>query len=302
MNHKQRYKFISLVIFLSFSVALLRLFQTTIFPDSRLQFQEQQGQIRGNIYDRKGRLLAGASMTKALFVRPNKLSSELRTYLKEYFVSLGSFSEQELSNLDKTNKSFVYVKRDITPSVVAPIQKIIDLLKTEKYISNDVLELLSEESRFYPYPFLRPIIGLLGRDKHGLYGVEYAIDNHLRNGTRATLSLDAEISRVAYEELDQVVKNSQADCGSVVVISLSNREILSLVQVNSNQQPTSISHIYEPGSVMKLFTAAFAMEQGIASTISPKFNDAQPYKVGDYTFSRPLYGYINLKTMLQKSA
>ncbi|MGL4388758.1 MAG: penicillin-binding transpeptidase domain-containing protein, partial [Brevinema sp.] len=157
-------------------------------------------------------------------------------------------------------------------------------------------------SRFYPYPFLNPILGVLGRDKKGLYGLEYAIDSHLREGHTATLSIDAQISRVVYEELDQVVKASGADSGSVVVISLSNREIVSLVQISTNNYPISIAHIYEPGSVMKLFTAAFAMEQGIASTISPKFNDAEPYKVGNYTYSKPLYGYINLKTMLQKSA
>ncbi|MGL4394699.1 MAG: peptidoglycan D,D-transpeptidase FtsI family protein [Brevinema sp.] len=301
-NTQRRYKIISAVIFICFSVAAVRLFQTTMLPDPRLQSQGERGGIRGNIYDRKGRLIAGASSTQSLFARPNKLSPELIDYIKNYFRSLGSFSEAELSNLDKTDRSFIYIKRDLTPSLAAPVQSLITLLKKEDYIPNDVLELISEESRFYPYPFLTPILGVLGRDKKGLYGLEYAIDSQLRQGHSATVSLDAQISRVVYEELDQVVKSSDADSGSVVVISLSNREILSLVQISSNNHPTSIAHIYEPGSVMKLFTAAFAMEQGIASTVSPTFNDAQPYKVGDYTFSRPLYGYINLKTMLQKSA
>lgn len=302
MNKFSRYYFISSIIVIAFSVTLVRLFQTTMFPDKRLNLNQEASDIRGNIYDRKGRILASASTTKSLFARPKQLAPELREYLKTYFLSTGYFSEQEVENFDKLDRNFVYIKRDMTPSIVKPVKELIALLKQEKYIKSDQLELISEDSRFYPYPCLRPIIGILGRDKSGLFGLEYTIDNYLRKGIGAQTTLDAEISKIAYEELQQAVKNSEADGGSIAAISISNREIIALVQVGSNSAPLSVSHIYEPGSVMKLFTAAFAMEQGLASTTSPTFNDASPYKIGDYTFSKPLLGYINLRTMLKKSA
>lgn len=304
MKQQQRFFLLSILILLSFTFTILKLIQTTIFPDDRLTTVNiRTSEPRGNIYDIRGRLIAGVSSTSSLYARPSRISLELREYLKEYLLSTGYFTAKDVANFDRTNRNFVYIKRDMTPSILAPVELVFNTLKKEKFITNDELGITFEESRFYPYPFLSPIIGILGRDGVGLYGVEYTINTALNQGQHATVTLDAEMSRIAYEELYSFVSESDADSGSVGIIDLKTRNILSLVQVSEQPHiPISISHIYEPGSVMKLFTAAFAMEQGLASTESPVFDDYTPYKVGDYTFSRPAFGYIPLSTMLTKSA
>ncbi|MDK2817945.1 MAG: penicillin-binding protein 2 [Spirochaetota bacterium] len=303
---KQSYRFLTLSVCFLFGFLFtgIKLVQTTLFPDKRLSSVNYRISIpRGNIYDTRGRLIAGISSTSSLYVRPDRISLELKEYITQYLRSTGYFSVSDLVNFDKTNKSFAYIKRDMTPSILAPVELLYNLLKKEGFLKNDELGITAEESRFYPYPFLAPIIGILGRDGVGLYGVEYTQNKTLVQGSSVTLSLDAEISRIAYEELYRVVQESDANSGSVGIINVKTKEILALVQVSDDiHRPVSTSHIYEPGSVMKIFTAAFAMEQGFASTESPTFDDFTSYKVADYTFSQPKFGYIPLSTMLTKSA
>ena len=304
MKQSHRFLFLSVLFLIGFFLTGIKLVQTTLLPDTRLSSVNYRITTpRGNIYDTRGRLIAGISSTSSLYVRPDHISPELKEYIKQYLLSTGYFSTSELKNLNKTNKNFVYIKRDMTPSILAPVEALYDLLKEEGYLKTDALGITSEESRFYPYPFLSPIVGVLGRDGIGLYGAEYTLNEPLNQGSSVTLSLDAEMSRIAYEELYRVVKESDAYGGSVGIINIKTREILTLVQVSDDKEkPLSVSHIYEPGSVMKLFTAAFAMEQGLASTESPTFDDYTPFKIGDYSFSKPRLGYIPLSTMLMKSA
>ena len=304
MKQSHRFLFLSILFLVGFLLTGIKLIQTTLLPDKRLSSVNYRITTpRGNIYDTRGRLIAGISSTSSLYVRPAHISPELKDYIRDYLFSTGYFSTSELNNLDKNNKNFVYIKRDMTPSILAPVKLLHDLLKKEGFLKTDALGITSEESRFYPYPFLSPIVGVLGRDGLGLYGVEYTLNETLTQGSSVTLSLDAEMSRIAYEELYNVVQESDAYGGSVGIIDIKTREIRALVQVGDDKnKPLSISHIYEPGSVMKLFTAAFAMEQGLASTESPTFDDYTPYKIGDYTFLKPRHGYIPLSTMLTKSA
>ncbi|MGL4367297.1 MAG: peptidoglycan D,D-transpeptidase FtsI family protein [Brevinemataceae bacterium] len=304
MTKLPRFHIFILGIFLIFGLTILRLGQTTLFPDKRLKTSfEKTNNPRGKIYDKFGHLIAGVSSTRSLYARPKKLSDELRDYLKSALFSTGYFSEEELKNFDKTNRHFVYIKRDMTPSITKPVEELYNILKKEKYLTQDELGLISEESRFYPYFFLSPIIGSIGREGSGLQGIEYTFNSELQQGLDIHLTLDIEVSRIAYEELARSVSESDADSGSVVILDIKSRELLALVQAGKNSEsPLSVSYIYEPGSVMKMFTAAFAMEQGLASTTSPLFDDNTAYKIGDYTFNKPVLGYIPLGIMLKKSA
>ncbi|MGL5955236.1 MAG: peptidoglycan D,D-transpeptidase FtsI family protein [Brevinema sp.] len=304
MKNSSRFIILISIFLVGFVFTGVKLIQTTLFPDQRLSSVNYRiTQPRGNIYDIRGRLIAGVSSTSSLYARPSRISEELKAYLKQYLLGTGYFSHTELEGFEQTNKNFVYIKRDMTPSISTPVQLLYKTLKDKGLLKNDEIGITAEESRFYPYPFLSPIVGILGRDGLGLYGIEYTQNELLKQGYSLTLSIDAEISRIAYEELFRVVKDSNADSGSVGIINLKTRDILSLVQVTDQvHQATSVSHIFEPGSAMKLFTATFAMEQGLASTSSPNFDDATPYKVGNYTFSQPRFGYIPLSTMLTKSA
>ena len=112
MEKKTRFLVLSCGILLIFGVTLVRLVQTTLFPDKRLSTVNVHSSIpRGNIYDIKGRLISGVSATGSFFVRPDSLSLELREYLKSYLLSTGYFTSQDVEKIDLTDKHFMYIKR-----------------------------------------------------------------------------------------------------------------------------------------------------------------------------------------------
>ncbi len=304
MKQTTRFMFLTAIFFAGFVFTAVKMIQCTLLPDKRLSAVNYRIKSpRGNIYDARGRLLAGVSTTSSLYARPDIMSEELKDYIKFYLLETGFFSESDVSNFDRTDRNFVYIKRDMTPSISAPAEALFNALKKEGLIRKDELGITTEESRFYPYPFLSPVVGVLGRDGAGLHGIEYTQNEILDKGYSVKLAIDAEISRIAHEELNRVVQESGAEGGSVGIIDIKTRNILSLVHIGGvSDRSGAVSHIYEPGSVMKMFSAAFAMEQGLASTESPDFDDYSPYKIGSYTFSQPRYGYIPLSEMLTRSA
>lgn len=302
MKDEMRFKLLSVIIILCFGMAALKLAHTSLFPDERLKTAVTHRAVpRGVIFDRKGRLLAGASMTRSLFARSSKISPELKLYIKTVLGNTGYFSAEELSGLDKDDKSFVYIKRGMTPSITEPVLALMDEIKKNGWMKGEGLGLDSEESRFNPYPFLEPVVGVLGRDGKGLSGIEFTMNNVLDQGDSISLTIDAEFSRIAYEELMKGVSTAEADGGSVAIMDIESRSLLALVQSQGGQN-YAMGYNYEPGSVMKIFAASFAMETGLATTSEPLFNDRDPYRIGDYTFDKTAYGMIPLSVMLQKSA
>ena len=303
MKDDLRFKILCTMIFLLFGVTAIKLAQAALIPDERLRSGNTRSTSvrRGNIYDRKGRLIAGASATKSLFVRPARLSPELKNYIRSFLKNTGYFSDSELRALSRDESNFAYIKRGLPPSVTEPIIAMLNEIKKNGWMQGEGIGLETEESRFYPYPFLSPVVGNINRDGVGVSGIEFTMNDALKLGDNVTLSIDAEFSRIASEELLKGVRLAQAEGGSVAIMDIDNRSLLALVQTQG-ASAYATSYIYEPGSVMKIFTSAFAMETGIASTSEPLFNDRDAYRVGDYTFSRPAYGMIPLSIMLQKSA
>ena len=123
MKQSLRFRVLSVLFVIIFFLTGIKLIQTTLFPDERLRTTNYRITTpRGNIYDTRGRLIAGISSTSSLYVRPALISTDLKKYIREYLLSTGYFSTSELENLDKVDKNFVYIKRDMTPSILAPVE------------------------------------------------------------------------------------------------------------------------------------------------------------------------------------
>jgi cell division protein FtsI (penicillin-binding protein 3) len=124
------------------------------------------------------------------------------------------------------------------------------------------------------------VVGFTDIDDKGLEGVEFAFQDPLLGhpGSRSVgrdihLALDSKIQHIAYSQLKQAVENFKARAGSVVVADTRTGEILALANwpsynPNNRERLTgaqlrnrAVTDIYEPGSVMKPFTVALALEE-----------------------------------------
>ncbi|NDY92277.1 peptidoglycan D,D-transpeptidase FtsI family protein [Ideonella livida] len=97
-----------------------------------------------------------------------------------------------------------------------------------------------------------------------------------KEGEDLTLTLDALLQAVAYRRLEQAVLDSQAKSGSVVVLDAGSGEVLALSNYPSFDPAApgrssawartnrALTDAYEPGSTMKPFIVALAIEKGLA--------------------------------------
>ena len=118
---------------------------------------------------------------------------------------------------------------------------------------------------------------------------------------------------MAYEELNKAVDYHQAKAGTVVVLDAQTGEILALVNspAYDPNQPGSagseqrrnraVTDMIEPGSAMKPFTIAKALDSGKVN-ISQRFN-TNPYKIGPATVrDTHVYPSLDLRGIMQKSS
>jgi cell division protein FtsI (penicillin-binding protein 3) len=159
-----------------------------------------------------------------------------------------------------------------------------------------------EYRRYYPAgEEFAQTLGFTGQDDNGQEGMELALqeqlagkhgsqrvikDNHgyivedagslhpSKPGSDIVLSLDSHLQHIAYRELESAVRQHRAKAGAVVVLDANSGEVLALVNYpgyNPNNRKNAsanalrnraITDLFEPGSTLKPFTVAMALEAG----------------------------------------
>jgi cell division protein FtsI (penicillin-binding protein 3) len=246
---------------------------------------------RGQIVDRDGVMLAASVPAFAVWAIPEDLRSAAPDTLHA-LARLLEMEEADIVTRIGSNRNFVYLKRQIEPGVGREIAA----------LKIPGIGLTREFRRVYPQGAVTShIVGFVGRDGKGLEGFELAhqdrllatsgyrrvIKDRLGNivedagnnaesvaGKDSVLAISNKIQYVAFKHLKEAVEKFQAKAGSAVVVDARTGEILALANYPSydpNNPPElrgaalrnkAITDIYEPGSVLKTFTVALAVDRG----------------------------------------
>jgi cell division protein FtsI (penicillin-binding protein 3) len=256
---------------------------------SRLQ---RDNSHRGMILDRNGAPLAISTPVDSVWANPEVFATQKRTWPK--LAALLDMSPREFAQLLRKSdgREFMYLKRAVPP----------DLAERVMALGVDGVSLQREYRRYYPLgPVAGHVIGFTNVDDQGQEGVELAYDNWLRAvpgekrvlrdlqgkavevaesvtlpepGRDLVLSIDRRIQYLAYRELKAAVTANRARAGSAVVVDARTGEVLALVNepdFNPNNRADlksqvfrdrAVTDLFEPGSTMKPFTIAAALESG----------------------------------------
>ena len=258
--------------------------------ESRYRRELEISASRGRIADRNGDVLAISTPMKSIWAVP--ADAKLNAEQQKQLARLLEMDVKELSRKLASDRNFVFLRRQLPPEVGERIAA----LKLPG-IGQD-----KEYRRYYPSGEMTAhIVGFTGVDDKGLEGVELAFQNQLighpgsrsvikdrrgqivedvgsirppQDGKDIHLALDSKIQYLAYSQLKQAVTDFQAKAGGAVVIDAKSGEILALANwptYNPNNRERlsgaqlrnrAITDTFEPGSVMKPFTAALALESG----------------------------------------
>jgi cell division protein FtsI (penicillin-binding protein 3) len=177
---KARIFVVFVLLFLCFPLIFLRIVQLQLVKKdelSRLASKQHQSIIsfipkRGTIYDVKGKILAKSIDVHSVYARPSDLKNPSQTANK--LADILGLKRGALIKKVKAKKSFVWVKRKVTPKETAAIE--------ESRLEG--IHFVRESRRFYPHSHSAAhLVGFVGIDSKGLEGIEAKYDTSLKGNT-----------------------------------------------------------------------------------------------------------------------
>ncbi|MDV4143823.1 MULTISPECIES: peptidoglycan D,D-transpeptidase FtsI family protein [Shimia] len=278
------------------SVVFLSLFSVVGARMAMLSFSEAQepratvsGSMitsqRADIVDRRGRILATNLETYSLYAQPHHMIDKAHV-ARELVKVFPDLDEEKLFKRFSGNRKFMWIKKKLSPEQKQAVHD----------IGDPGLMFGPREMRLYPNGHLAAhVLGgasfrkedVRAAELAGVAGVERHFNDVLRdpaNGDKAlTLSLDLTVQAAAERVLYGGMKLMNAKGAAAVLMDAHTGEVISLVSLpdfdpndrprpptegNASDSPLfnrAVQGVYELGSTFKIFTAAQAMDLGLAN-------------------------------------
>ena len=292
---------------------------------------------RGLITDRRGDVLALSTPVDSIAANPRVLGTDAQQ-LVVLAKALGKHPEKLRARLARySQRHFVFLKRGLPPAEAANVMRVV------KAHGIQGVHVKPEYRRYYPAGEVAAhVLGFTDVDDRPQEGLERAFDDVLRGengaklvlrdgrrqavddvenirspraGNHLALSIDQRLQFIAYRELKAAVKRHRAISGSLVLLDARSGEILAMVNQpsfnpNGNRsnragrlRNRALTDLFEPGSTMKPFTVAAALDKGDIQVDSLIDTSPGYFRVGaaQVRDSRNL-GVIDIGTVLSKSS
>ncbi len=247
---------------------------------------------RGMITDRNREPLAISTPVASVGASPADVTAtpEQMKRLSQLIELDGGEIQKRLAD---AHRDFVYLKRHLPPEQA---QKVMELDVPGVFLQR-------EYRRYYPgSDYFAHLIGFTDIDDRGQEALELAFNDQLagkpgsrrvikdrlghivedvesirlpQQGRDLALSVDARIQYLAYRELKSAVEAHRAKAGGIVVIDVQTGEVLAMANqpsYNPNNRGKrdprrtrnrAVTDLFEPGSTLKPFTVAAALESGL---------------------------------------
>lgn len=246
---------------------------------------------RGMITDRHGEPLAISTPVESVWASPQDMDAT-PAQIKKLAGLIGVDVAEINKRVSGPQRDFIYLKRHLPPETAA---RVVELNMSGVFLRR-------EFRRYYPAGELTAhMLGFTNVDDDGQEGIELAWQDALagqpgsrrvikdrkgrivedvesirapRAGKDIALSIDSKIQYLAYRELKQAVEASKAKAGGIVVLDAQTGEVLALANLpayNPNNRMKmsgararnrALTDVFEPGSTLKPFTVAAALEAG----------------------------------------
>ncbi|MFH6783669.1 MULTISPECIES: peptidoglycan D,D-transpeptidase FtsI family protein [Methylobacterium] len=274
---------VSLVFGAVFLTLMGRLVSFALFPDDPVTASARRAeaggttQVRPDIIDRNGEILATDIRTVSVFAEPKNI------YDKDEAVELLTAVLPEINARDlreklSSKKGFVWVKREITPRQQVEVHR----------LGIPGVGFLPDHKRVYPNGTAAAhILGVTNLDNVGIAGIEKYIDRQgLRDLTSlgfveksadmapVQLSIDLRAQHAVRDELAWGMEHYRAKAAAGLILDVTTGEVIALASLpdfDPNEpkdalDPDRINRmnvgVYEMGSTFKAMTLAMALDSG----------------------------------------
>ncbi|HQC84832.1 MAG TPA: penicillin-binding protein 2 [Rhodoferax sp.] len=287
---------------------------------------------RGRILDRNGLILASSVPAPSIWAIPEDVDLD-----KAQLQRLAKMLDMPVSDLAKKlrdeDKTFVWIKRQVDAGIAKQIAE----------MNLKGIYQRKEYKREYPEgESAVHVVGFTNVEDNGQEGVELTFNKDLagKSGSRRVikdrlgrvvedvgdqippvegrdlqLSIDSKVQFFAYQKLREAVVENKAQAGSVVVLDVLTGEVLALANYPSYSpakrsnltgaqlRNRALTDTFEPGSTMKPFSIALALEKGLVKPES--IIQTAPGKItisgSTITDAHP-HGALTVNEVIQKSS
>jgi cell division protein FtsI (penicillin-binding protein 3) len=288
---------------------------------------------RGALLDRNGEPLAVSTPVDSAWADPVVLRASPQR-VPEIAAALGVTPENLEHRLTASpDRRFIFLRRHLNQASARALEA----------LDIPGVGLRREYRRYYPTgEVTAQLLGYTDIDDVGLEGLELAYEGWLRGrpgskrvlkdlygrtvkdlasvsipqpGGELELSIDRRVQYLAYRSLKAAVLRNQAAAGMVVVLDPRNGEILALVNQPSGnpndgearraelQRNRSVTDLFEPGSTLKPFTVAAALDTEQVTPTTPVDTSPGRLKVRRQTVRDVRdYGMLDVAGVLRKSS
>jgi len=287
---------------------------------------------RGRVLDRNGVLLASSVPAPSIWANPEDLERD-PVKLRQLAKLLEMAPAELEAKLKDEEKTFVWLRRQMDESVVKDIRA----LNIKGVYDIKEYKRLYQEGEAAAH-----IVGFTNVEDKGQEGVELIFQKQLAgqagsrrvikdrlgrvveavgetvppvDGQDLQLSIDSKVQFYAYQTLRDAVAQHKAKAGSVVVLDAQTGEILALANYPSYSpdkrgnltgeqlRNRALTDSFEPGSTMKPFTVALALQQGLVKPETPIQTAPGRINITGSTITdvHP-YGVLTVNEVIQKSS
>jgi cell division protein FtsI (penicillin-binding protein 3) len=289
---------------------------------------------RGRILDREGAVLASSVPARGILAFPDQVEVS-NQQLATLSQNLGARAVDVKKKLN-SDRDVLYLARGVNTEKANEIAA----------LKIPGISLQNEFKREYPsQEVMGQVLGITNVDDVGQEGLELAQNEWLsgKHGVRRVmidrrggvveehgtvrapqqgrdlqLSLDSRVQHIAFRELKRGVEANRAKGGAAVVLDAKSGEVLALVNyptanpsdraaaANGGLRNRALADLFEPGSTMKPFTVATAIDTGVL-----KAGDHIAMTNGQYTLTGATIrdthtigsnGYASVLEIVQKSS
>ncbi len=286
---------------------------------------------RGTIFDTQMRELAVSVESLSLAANPRLIENPERT--ARALAPVLKMKKRAVRARLAPDRHFVWIKRQITPREA----------QTVRDMALAGIEFIPEHSRYYPNRGLAAqLIGFTGIDGIGLEGIEYQFNAELAgqqqiftvlkdafgrgfetpediirrdSGHNVVLTIDRTIQHVAERSLKEAVETHKAKSGIAVVVAPRTGDILALAHFpffNPNnfknfsaeiRRNRAVTDAFEPGSTLKLFSVAAALESGCCTPHTIFYCENGRYRIGtNVVHDTEKHGWLSLQRIVKFSS
>ena len=288
---------------------------------------------RGMITDRNGEPLAISTPVQSVWADPGDVPADARALARLARV-LGVPAPALARRIaERRDRAFVYLRRHVDPRTAERVRA----------LGLPGVHLQREYRRYYPLGEVTAhVLGFTDIDDAGQEGVELAWDRWLRGtpgarrvlrdrlghivrdvallrparpGRDLRLALDRRVQYLAYRELKAAVLRHRARGGSLVVLDARTGEVLAMVNqpsYNPNRRDRgpraarrnrAVTDVFEPGSTVKPFTVAAALESGRFRPDTPVDTGPGLLRVADATVRDVRdFGLLDVTGVIRRSS